>query len=115
MSEKILNRDGSVYMTLPAPVPSAGDLEGWVVRHVTSGTHGPACPHSSLVGTFSLASTDVGSHNELLAIIGSLAALYGYPVRSSRITGRTYRWTWERQEPNGHRASDMIIASKIED
>ena len=106
------NRDGSVAMWCPPAVPSPGDLEGWTVRHVCSGTHGPACPYGE-VGTYSLIRTDVESFNRLLKIVSDLSAEYGYRPRSSRITDHTFRWTWEREFPGGHRESDMIIASKI--
>lgn len=113
MGQTILNEDGGVYMTLPDPVPSTGDLEGWTVRRVCSGTHGPACPHGKTNGTYSLVRTDVESFNSLLKIVADMDLSYGYKVRSSKIVGRTYRWTWEREYPGGHRVSDMIIASKI--
>ena len=114
MGQTILNEDGSVRMTLPDPVPSRGDLEGWTVRHVCSGTHGPACPHGKTNGTYSVATrTDVESSNGLLKLIGDLSDMYRYRPRPSKITSDTFRWTWEREYPDGHRGSDMIIASKI--
>lgn len=116
MSETIYNPDGTVYMTLPDPVPSTGDLEGWVIRHVCSGTHGPNCPHPRwMTGTASLVRVDVESFNSLLRIVADLDSIYGTHATSHKIVGRTYRWTWEREYPDGHRGSDMIIASKIED
>lgn len=114
MSETIFNPDGTVYMTLPDPVPSAGDLEGWTVRHVMSGTHGPECPHTARsLGTHALVRTDVESFNDLLRDLTEFEREYGYRPRSSRITDSTYRWTFERYTRDGHRLSDMIIASKI--
>src|SRR5690606_18280395 len=71
------NRDGSVAMWCPPAVPSPGDLEGWTVRHVCSGTHGPACPYGEF-GTYSLIRTDVESFNRLLKIVSDLSAEYGY-------------------------------------
>lgn len=113
MSETILNPDGTVYMTFGPSVPSRGDLEGWMVRQVCSGTHGPTCPHGKITGTYAITTSDVESFNSLLKIVGELSAIYGYRPRSSKITDDTYRWTWEREYPDGHRGSDMIIASKI--
>ena len=114
MGQTILNPDGSVYMRLQDPVPSTGDLEGWTGRHVCSGTHGPNCPHPRwMTGTAALTRVDVESFNGLLKIVGELSDMYGYRPRSSKITTDTYRWTFEREYPDGHRGSDMIIASKI--
>ena len=115
MTSTIFNEDGSVCMWFPPPVPSAGDLEGWTVRHVCSGSHGPACPHSARAnGTFAVSRTDVESFNGVLRVVGSLAESYGYRPRSSRIgNGVAFRWTFEREYPDGHRGSDMIIVSKI--
>jgi hypothetical protein len=113
MTDTIFNEDGSVYMTFGPSVPSRGDLEGWTVRQVCSGTHGPTCPHGKTNGTYSLVRTDVESFNGLLKIIGELSDMYEYRPQPSKITDGTYRWTFEREYPGGHRGSDMIIASKI--
>jgi len=113
MSDTVLDRDGSVYMAFGPSVPGTGDLEGWTVHQVCSGTHGPACPHGKINGTYSLVRTDVESFNGLLKIIGEFSDMYGYRPRSSRIGADAYRWTFEREYPDGHRGSDMIIASRI--
>lgn len=121
MSETIFNEDGSVYMTFGPSVPSTGDLEGWVVRMVTTAHDTPvtcrwAGDHWEGVGrqfgSVALADTDVDSFNGLLKILGELETIYGYRPRSSKILDDTYRWTFERWE-GGHHLSDMIIASKI--
>lgn len=113
MSTTIYDVDGIVYMTLPDPVPSTGDLQGWIVRHVSSGSHGPACQHSGMGGTYSLSRTDVESFNALLGIVADFADMYGYRPRSSRIGVESFRWTFERDYGDGHRGSDMIIASRV--
>lgn len=115
MSETIYNQDGSVYMTFAPAKPSTGDLEGWVVRHVTSGTHKINCCHPGARGTWSVTSVDVESFNGLLKIIADISEVYGHRPFSSKIVGRTFRWTWERDYGDGHTGSDMIIASKIDD
>lgn len=109
----IHNTDGSVYMTFPPAIESRGDLQGWTVRHVCSGTHAPICPHGKVNGTYAVSRTDVESFNGLNKIISELADLYGYRPLSSRIGATSYRWTFEREYPGGHRGSDMIIASLI--
>lgn len=112
MSDTIRNEDGSVYMTFGPSTPSPADLEGWLVRHVCSGSHGPACGHG-MTGTWSVARSDVDSHNNLLRLLVAMSDVYGYRPASSRIVDGTFRWTWERDYRDGHRGSDMIIASKI--
>lgn len=111
MSIETIYDGGAVYMTLPAPVPSSGNLEGWLVRSVTSVSHGPRC--SGRPGTRSVAETDVESFNSLLRLLGALEGHYGYRPRSSRIGVDSYRWTFEEVTVAGHRVSDMIIASRI--
>lgn len=122
MTDTILNPDGSVYMTFGPSVPSKADLEGWCVRSVTSAHSTPERCHfdgtrwvgtGRLPGTVALTSTDCLSFNGLLRDLGELETIYGYRPRSSKITTDTYRWTFERVTPDGHRVSDMIIASKI--
>lgn len=101
MTDTIFNPDGSVYMTFSPSVPSRADLEGWTVRYVCSGTHGPACPHGKVTGTYSVATrTDVESFNGLLKLIGDLSDMYRYRPRPSKITSDTFRWTWEREYPD---------------
>jgi len=111
MSETIFNPDGSVYMTFGPMEPSPGDLEGWKVRHLCSGSHGQACQHSHK-GTYTVAREDVESFNGVLRLIGQMAEMYGYRPRSSKV-GHAFRWTFEREYADGHRGSDMIIASEI--
>lgn len=106
----IFNSDGTVYMTLPTPVPSNGDLEGWMVRQVTSGSHTAGC---RVAGTRASVETGPDSFNGLLRLISDTSAWYGYRVTSSRITPGTFRWTWEARLRDGHRVTDMIIASRI--
>jgi hypothetical protein len=114
MSDTILNQDGSVYMTFPPAVPSPADLEGWTVRQVSTGTHGPTCPHSAqLKGTFAVTCVDVESFNGLLKVVGALADEYGYRPVSARVGSDSYRWSFERWAPDGHRITDMLIVSKI--
>lgn len=109
----IFNTDGSVYMALPTAVPSHGDLEGWTVRHVSSGSHSTACRHPQCFGTFSLVRTDIESFNTVLKMVGAFADLYGYQPQSSMIKPDTFRWTFEVDCHDGHRGSDMIIVSRI--
>ena len=115
-SATILNPDGSVYMTFPPAVESAGDLEGWMVHQVTSGTHNASCGHPGLasVGTAAMICQDVMSRKELLGLVGTFAREYGYRPASSGFGHRTFRWTFERVTEDRHRVSDMIIASKID-
>lgn len=88
--------------------------DGWVVRRVTSASHGPACPDSArLRGTHAVTGTDVESFKGVLRLVGGLSEGYGYRPRSSRVGQSSFRWTWERELPGGHRVSDMVIVSKI--
>lgn len=124
MSETILNADGSVYMTLPDPRPSTGDLEGWTVRQVCSVHRTPETAHFQdqfgwvvdtwAPGTVSLVTSDCESFNSLLKIVGELSVAYGYRPRSSKIGDHTFRWTWERWTLDGTHMSAMIIASRID-
>lgn len=101
------------------------DLEGWFVRQVSSAHSTPEVSRwvngrgwvgeGRRLGTVALTSVGPESYNGLLKFLGELSSIYGYRPRSSKISERTYRWTWERVTADGHRVSDMIIASKIED
>lgn len=113
MTSTIFDAEGDVYMTLPDAVPSYGDTEGWMVRHVSSGTHGRDCGHQGMTGTYGLTSEDVDSYNGVLRLVGEFSGLYGYRPTSSRIGVDSFRWTFERDYGDGHRGSDMIIASRI--
>ncbi len=114
MSDTIRNQDGSVYMTFGPSVPSSSDLEGWLVRHLCSGSHHPGCSHGpESTGTWTVDRSDVESFNGVLKIVGAMSNAYGYTPRSSKILDGTFRWTFEREYADGHRGSDMIIASKI--
>jgi len=87
---------------------------GYIVRHVCSGTHGPTCPHSARMrGTFAVSRTDAEDFRGVLKLIGEMSELYGYRPRSVRIGLSSFRWTFTREHPDGHRVSDMIIASRI--
>lgn len=124
MSQEIFDVGGGLYLTLPDPVPSRGDLEGWTVRHVTSAHSTPeTCRWDGRcgrwvgvgrrAGTVALTASDVDSFNGVLRFVGELSADYGYRPRSSRIGANAFRWTWERVTQDGHRVSDMVIVSRI--
>lgn len=122
--ETIFNPDGSVYMTFGPSVPSKADLEGWQVRQVCSVHRTPKSAEFQdqfgwvvtewMPGTVSLVTSDCESFNSLLKIVGEMSVAYGYRPPSVKITGHTFRWTWERWTPDGTHMSDMIIASKID-
>ena len=103
------DRSPDAYQGPDAASPS----DGWVVRHVSSGTHKPSCPHLYVQGTYALTHTDVESFNGVLKIIGEFADLYGYRPRSTSIGTGSFRWTFEREYADGHRGADMILVSKI--
>lgn len=97
-------------MTFPPAVPSRADLEGWMVRRITTGSHRSFCPRP---GSRSAVENGPESFNGVLRLVGDLSVEYGYRPRSSRIGGYAFRWTWERFTPDGHRVSDMIVVSRI--
>lgn len=108
MSDTIRNQDGSVYMTFGPSVPSSADLEGWYVRQVLTADRIPKGR-----GTGVASDDDVRSLNSLLRLLGDLEAQYGYRPLSSKIAEGTFRWTFERRTPRGHRLTSMVIASRI--
>lgn len=92
-------------------------VDGWFIRRVTSATHGPACrrgPHP-IRGTTSVVTTDCLSDNDMIKLVNSLAAWHGQPqhVRPSTVGTQGYRWSWEWFAPDGHRITEMVIATPV--
>jgi hypothetical protein len=98
-------------------------MDGFIVRTVSSGTHGPNCPHRHIRGTFALTRSDAEDFRGLVRYRGGFVRSYGYLPRSAafgttvlpdgQVVATHYRWTWEGVTPDGHRFSDMIIASRV--
>lgn len=87
-------------------------VDGWMVRHVSAGSHGPACP---VRGTHAVVSVDCMSDNDMIKTVNSVAAWHGQPdnVRPYRVGDLGYRWCWEWFAPDGHRVTEMIIATPV--
>lgn len=87
-------------------------VDGYLVRRVTSGSHGPACQvHRTVASTVS----DVVDVNGLLKMVNTTAAWYGQQdqVKPTEVGGVAYRWSWEWFTPDGHRITEMIVATPI--
>ena len=92
-------------------------VDGWMVRRVTSASHTGACrqgPHS-VRGTHAVVVTDVMPDNDMIKLVNVVAAWHGQPdrVKPSPVGTLGYRWTWEWFAPDGHRVTEMIIATPV--
>lgn len=86
--------------------------DAYMVRRVTSASHRPSC---RVPGTNAVTVVDAIPVNDLIKMVNTLAEWHGHPeaVRPCPVGETGYRWAWEWFAPDGHRVSEMIIATPI--
>lgn len=86
------------------------DDQWWHVHHVYSASHHGHCPTP---GTIAQTSTDVMPASMLADKLVGLGAMHNTGPQGCLIPGGAVRWTMQTLCSDGHRVSDMVIASPI--